>query len=46
MERTLTSVEYRGNTSAASIPLALQLAVDEGRLKAGDHALLYGFGGE
>ncbi|RAR40411.1 ketoacyl-ACP synthase III [Paenibacillus sp. MDMC362] len=45
MDRTLTSVEYRGNTSAASIPLALQLAVDEGRLKAGDHVLLYGFGG-
>ncbi len=45
MDRTLTSVEYRGNTSAASIPLALQLAVDEGRLQAGDHVLLYGFGG-
>lgn len=45
LERTLTSVEYRGNTSAASIPLALQLAVDDGRLKAGDVVLLYGFGG-
>ncbi|WP_327204862.1 ketoacyl-ACP synthase III [Paenibacillus sp. DMB20] len=45
MDRTLTSVEYRGNTSAASIPLALQLAVDEGRLHAGHHVLLYGFGG-
>jgi len=45
LDRTLTSVEYRGNTSAASIPLALQLAVDEGRLKAGDNLLLYGFGG-
>lgn len=45
LDRTLTSVEYRGNTSAASIPLALQLAVDEGRLKAGDNVLLYGFGG-
>jgi len=45
LDRTLTSVEYRGNTSAASIPLALQLAIDEGRLKSGDNALLYGFGG-
>ncbi|WP_054954633.1 ketoacyl-ACP synthase III [Paenibacillus dakarensis] len=45
MERTLTSVEYRGNTSAASIPLALQLAVDDGRLKSGDTLMLYGFGG-
>ncbi|WP_277883728.1 ketoacyl-ACP synthase III [Paenibacillus sp. N3/727] len=45
MDRTLTSVEYRGNTSAASIPLALQLAIDEGRLKLGDHVMLYGFGG-
>lgn len=45
LERTLTSVEYRGNTSAASIPLALQLAVDEGRLKQGQQLALLGFGG-
>ncbi|MFC7677466.1 ketoacyl-ACP synthase III [Paenibacillus sp. GCM10028914] len=45
LDRTLTSVEYRGNTSAASIPLAMQLAIDEGRLKSGDQVLLYGFGG-
>ncbi|MNW33660.1 3-oxoacyl-[acyl-carrier-protein] synthase 3 protein 2 [compost metagenome] len=45
LERTLTSVEYRGNTSAASIPLALQLAVDEGRLKYGQQLALLGFGG-
>ncbi|NMO97389.1 ketoacyl-ACP synthase III [Paenibacillus lemnae] len=45
LERTLTSVEYRGNTSAASIPLALQLGIDEGRLQAGQNVLLYGFGG-
>lgn len=45
MERTLTSVEYRGNTSAASIPLAMQLAVDEGRLQKDQLLLLYGFGG-
>ncbi|MDR6726054.1 3-oxoacyl-[acyl-carrier-protein] synthase-3 [Paenibacillus amylolyticus] len=45
LERTLTSMEYRGNTSAASIPLALQLAVDEGKLKHGQRVALFGFGG-
>lgn len=45
MERTLTSVEYRGNTSAASIPLAIQLALDEGRVRYNDTMLLFGFGG-
>ncbi|MCK6077613.1 ketoacyl-ACP synthase III [Paenibacillus silvae] len=45
LERTLTSMEYRGNTSAASIPLALQLAVDEGKLQHGQNVALFGFGG-
>lgn len=45
MERTLTSAEYRGNTSAASIPLAIQLAVDERKLKQGQRLALFGFGG-
>lgn len=43
-ERTLTSAEFYGNTSAASIPLALQLAIDEGKVKRGDLLLMYGFG--
>jgi 3-oxoacyl-[acyl-carrier-protein] synthase-3 len=43
--KTLYSNEYYGNTSAASIPLALQLGVDAGRVKPGDVLLLYGFGG-
>ncbi|GGN97563.1 ketoacyl-ACP synthase III [Saccharibacillus kuerlensis] len=43
-ERTLTSAEFYGNTSAASIPLALQLAIDEGKVKKGDLLLMYGFG--
>lgn len=42
---TLTSLEYYGNTSSASIPLSLWLAQKEGRLHEGDTALLYGFGG-
>ncbi|KIL38761.1 3-oxoacyl-ACP synthase [Gordoniibacillus kamchatkensis] len=44
-EKTLCSNEYYGNTSAATIPLALQLGVDDGRVKPGDLLLLYGFGG-
>jgi 3-oxoacyl-[acyl-carrier-protein] synthase-3 len=44
-ERTLTSIEHYGNTSTASIPLALAPAIDDGRVKRGDRMLLYGFGG-
>jgi 3-oxoacyl-[acyl-carrier-protein] synthase III len=44
-ERTLTSIESYGNTSTASIPLALQPAIDDGRVKRGDRILMYGFGG-
>lgn len=45
MEKTLTSVEYYGNTSAASIPLSLDLAVKEGKVTNGQKLILYGFGG-
>ncbi|MDR0514885.1 MAG: beta-ketoacyl-ACP synthase 3 [Coriobacteriaceae bacterium] len=45
LERTLTSLRLFGNTSSASIPLALWLAQQEGRLKEGDTLALYGFGG-
>ncbi|MFD2117961.1 ketoacyl-ACP synthase III [Paenibacillus yanchengensis] len=44
-EKTLTSMEQFGNTSAASIPLALDQAVQQGIVKQGDNLLLYGFGG-
>ncbi len=44
LERTLYSLEYYGNTSAATIPLALDLGVREGKVKSGDHILVYGFG--
>lgn len=44
LARTLTSVELYGNTSAASIPLALDPAVRDGKVKPGDKVLLYGFG--
>ena len=44
-DRALMSLEWYGNTSAASIPLALAPAVHDGRVRPGDVVLLYGFGG-
>jgi len=43
-ERCLVNIDRYGNTSAASIPLALAEAADDGRLKDGDLVLLSGFG--
>lgn len=45
VEKTLTSLEYYGNTSSATIPLSLREAQKDGRLKNGDLVLIYGFGG-
>jgi 3-oxoacyl-[acyl-carrier-protein] synthase-3 len=45
VERTLSSIEYFGNTSAATIPLALALGQRDGKLREGERVLLYGFGG-
>lgn len=45
IERTLYSLERYGNTSSATIPLALDIAVREGKLQYGDRVLVYGFGG-
>lgn len=44
MEKVAVSIHKYGNTSSASIPLALVDAVDEGRVAAGDLVLLVGFG--
>jgi 3-oxoacyl-[acyl-carrier-protein] synthase III len=43
-ERTIVNIERFGNTSAASIPLALTEAADAGRLRDGDLILVSGFG--
>ena len=43
-ERTLVNIERYGNTSSASIPLALFEAVDDGRVRDGDLVLCAGFG--
>ena len=45
MERVVVTVDKHGNTSAASIPLALDVAVRDGRIKRGDVILMEAFGG-
>ncbi len=44
-ERMIVTVDEHGNTSAASIPLALDVAVRDGRIKRGQHVLIEGVGG-
>lgn len=43
--KVIVTVDQHGNTSAASVPLALDLAVRDGRVKAGQNLLLQGVGG-
>lgn len=45
LERVIVTVQDHGNTSTASIPLALDTAVRDGRIKRGDLMLLETFGG-
>jgi len=45
MERVVVTVDRHGNTSAASVPLALDEAVRDGRIRPGHHVLLEGVGG-
>ncbi len=45
MDRVVTTVDKHGNTSAASIPLALDVAVRDGRIKRGETVLMEAFGG-
>ncbi|MDR3589654.1 MAG: ketoacyl-ACP synthase III [Negativicutes bacterium] len=44
MEKVIVNVHKYGNTSAASIPIALKEAVEEGKVKTGDTMVLVGFG--
>jgi 3-oxoacyl-[acyl-carrier-protein] synthase III len=44
-EKVVTTVHLHGNTSAASVPLALSVAVGDGRIKKGDLVLLEAMGG-
>jgi 3-oxoacyl-[acyl-carrier-protein] synthase-3 len=44
-ERVVTTVDRHANTSAASVPLALDVALRDGRIRPGHHVLLEGVGG-
>ena len=45
MDKVIVTVDQHGNTSAASIPLALDVAVRSGRIRPGDTLMLEGVGG-
>ncbi len=45
MDRVVVTVAHHGNTSAASVPLALDVAVRDGRISRGETLLLEAFGG-
>ena len=45
MEQVILTVSEHGNTSAASVPMALDSAIRDGRIKRGDMLLLEAFGG-
>jgi len=45
LDKVVVTVDKHGNTSAASIPLALDTAVRDGRIKRGDIILMEAFGG-
>lgn len=45
MDKVIVTVEQHGNTSAASVPLALDEGVRSGRIKRGDSVMLEGVGG-
>jgi 3-oxoacyl-[acyl-carrier-protein] synthase-3 len=45
LEKVVVTVDQHGNTSAASIPLALDVAVRDGRVKQGQIVMLEGVGG-
>jgi len=45
LEKVVVTVDLHGNTSAASIPLALSVAAADGRIKKGDLVMLEAMGG-
>jgi 3-oxoacyl-[acyl-carrier-protein] synthase-3 len=45
LEKVIVTVDQHGNTSAASIPLALDAGVRDGRIRRGETLLLEGVGG-
>ena len=45
LDHVVVSVVIHGNTSAASVPLALDVAVRDGRIRKGETIMLEAFGG-
>jgi len=45
MDRFMLNIDRYGNTSSASIPIAVCEAIERGRIRAGDHLVLVAFGG-
>jgi len=45
MDQVVITLDYTGNTSAASVPIALDVAIRDGRIKKGQKLLLEAFGG-
>jgi 3-oxoacyl-[acyl-carrier-protein] synthase-3 len=45
MSKVFMNLQDYGNTSAASIPIAINEAIEKGRLKPGDNCLMVAFGG-
>ena len=45
MEKFIMTIDEYGNTSAASVPLALDRLMNSGKVKPGDKIMIYGFGG-
>jgi 3-oxoacyl-[acyl-carrier-protein] synthase-3 len=45
MEKVIVTVQDHGNTSAASVPLALDVGIRDGRIKPGQLVLMEAFGG-
>lgn len=45
LDRVAITLDTQGNTSSASIPLALDMAIRDGRIKRGDMLMMEGFGG-
>ena len=45
LEKVIVTIDQHGNTSAASVPLALDVAIRDGRIQRGDKLLLEAFGG-
>lgn len=45
VDKFMSNIDRYGNTSAASIPIALVEAIEQGRVKEGDYIALVGFGG-